>query len=88
MLEFQEFGCLKLIKVCMHVYKIFHLTMHVIYTGSPNMAPRNFTALVIAATSVTFQWNILSNQQANGIVVRQYVIICSERNSNIRVSRM
>jgi len=50
------------------------------------VAPKNFTALVIEATSITFQWSILSDQQINGIVVRQYVITCSERNGNIRVS--
>jgi len=45
----------------------------------------NFKVLAIEATSIIFQWNILRDQEANGIV-RQYVIICSDTNTDTMVS--
>ena len=79
----QEFGYLKLIKVRM--YNCMCTVFIVRTTDAPNVAPINFKVLMVAVTSVTFQWNILSEQEANGIV-REYVIICSERNTITRVS--
>ena len=48
------------------------------------MAPSNFRVINTTTTSVTFQWDALSYQQANG-VVQQYVITCTERNTDTEV---
>ena len=50
------------------------------------MAPSNFRVIDTTSTSVTFQWDALSNQQANG-VVEQYVVTCTERSTNREVSK-
>ena len=50
------------------------------------MAPSNFRVIDTTSTSVTFQWDALSNQQANG-VVEQYVVTCTERSTNSEVSK-
>ena len=52
-----------------------------------NVAPSNFRVINTTTTSVTFQWDALSYQQANG-VVQQYVITCTERNANTEVSKI
>ena len=51
------------------------------------MAPGDFKVIDITSTSVTFQWNAVNNPPANG-VVQQYVITCTERNTNREVSRI
>ena len=50
------------------------------------MPPSNFRVIDTTSTSVTFQWDALSNQQANG-VVQQYVITCTERSTNTEVTK-
>ena len=45
------------------------------------MAPSNFRVIDTTSTSVTFQWDALSNQQANGLV-QKYIVTCTERNNN------
>jgi len=64
------------------LYYVIIYCMHLLVP--PNKAPSNFTVLAISATFATFQWDSLSDQQANGII-RQYVIICTETKSNIKV---
>ena len=51
------------------------------------MAPSNFRVIDTTSTSVTFQWDALSNQQANGVILR-YVVTCTERNNNTEVSKI
>ena len=54
--------------------------------ASPNVAPSNFRVIDTTTNSVTFQWDALSDQQANGEVQR-YVVTCTERNTNREVSK-
>ena len=51
------------------------------------MPPSNFRVIDTTSTSVTFQWDALSDQQANG-VVQQYVITCTERYTNTKVNKI
>ena len=51
------------------------------------MPPSNFRVIDTTSTSVAFQWDTLSNQQANG-VVQQYVITCTERSTNTEVTNI
>ena len=53
----------------------------------PNVAPSNFRVIDATTTSVTFQWDALSDEQANG-VVQQYVITCTEISTNTEVSKI
>ena len=55
--------------------------------ASPNVAPSNFRVIETTSTSVTFQWNALSDEQANG-VVQQYVITCAEISTDTKVSKI
>ena len=55
--------------------------------ASPRVAPSNFRVIDTTSTNVTFQWDALSDQQANG-VVQQYVITCTERNTNTEVIKI
>ena len=55
--------------------------------ASPNVPPSNFRVIDTTSISVTFQWDALNNQQANG-VVQQYVITCTERYTIIEVSKI
>ena len=67
--------------------------LYLIYTyvyinpASPKVAPSNFIVIDTTSTSVTFQWDALSDQQANG-VIQQYVITCTERNANTEVIKI
>ena len=54
--------------------------------ASPNVAPSNLRVIDTTTNSVTFQWDALSDQQANGEVQR-YVVTCTERNTNREVSK-
>ena len=71
---------------------LFDFTVYVssifsINPAPPNVAPNNFRVIVTTSTNMTFQWDALSRQQANG-VVQQYVITCTERNTNTEVSKI
>ena len=59
----------------------------VLYLASPHVAPSNFRVIDTTSTSVTFQWDALSNQQANGLV-QQYVVTCTEGSTNTMVSKI
>ena len=50
--------------------------------ASPSVAPNNFKAIFTTQTNITFSWDALSRQEANGLV-RWFVITC---NSTIRDS--
>ena len=58
-----------------------------IYVASPNVAPTNFRVIDRTLASLSFQWDALSNEQANG-VVKRYVVTCIERNNNREVSKI
>ena len=44
--------------------------------ASPSVAPNNFKVVSTTQTNITFSWNTLSYQEANGIV-RWYIIACT-----------
>ena len=68
-------------------FGICHFLIFVcINPASPNVAPNNSAFIDATTTSVTFQWDALSDQQANGEVQR-YVVTCTERNTNREVSK-
>ena len=67
-----------------YIYIYIYHDDFVINLASPRLAPSNFRIIDVTPTSVTFQWDALSNQQANG-VVQQYVITCTERNTDTEV---
>ena len=67
-------------------FGICHFLIFVcINPASSNVAPNNFAFIDTTTNSVTFQWDALSDQQANG-VVQQYVLTCTERNTSTGVS--
>ena len=70
--------------MCVHISVIL---LNVLYLVSPQVAPSNFSVIDTASTSVTFQWDALSNQQANGLV-QQYVVTCTEKSANRVVSKI
>ena len=78
--------------VYIYLFDFFDFTVYVssifsINPAPPNVAPSNFRVIVTTSTNMTFQWDALSHQQANG-VVQQYVITCTERNTNTEVSKI
>ena len=70
--------------MCLSITLYIYHDDFVINLASPRLPPSNFRIIDITPTSVTFQWDALSNQQANG-VVQQYVITCTERNTDTEV---
>ena len=57
----------------------------IIIITAPNIAPRNFRSINTTATTITFQWNDLTTQEANG-TVRNYTVTCTRGNSMFMVS--
>ena len=55
-----------------------------IYTA-PSIAPRNFNYTTVTATSITFQWDNLTVEEANGII-RRFTITCTSSNPPVMVS--
>ena len=68
-------------------YKLAYAIFVCSNLASPNLPPSNFRVIDTTSTSVTFQWDALSDQQANG-VVQQYVITCTERSTSTEVSKV
>ena len=56
-------------------YSWVFLNKIVMYT-EPSIAPMGFMMANLASNSITFQWTLLTDSEANGIV-RQYVITCN-----------
>ena len=76
---------------CLHAYLFMQKYFNFIFvhndSASPQVAPSNLRVIDTTSSSVTFQWDALSNQQANG-VVQQYVVTCTERNTSTEVSML
>ena len=53
---------------------------------APSLAPRNFQAVNITSTSITFGWDALVDQ-VNGII-QFYVITCTVKDNIFKVSLM
>ena len=74
-----------------YAYYIFHSTYvtfsHFLCIASPNVAPSNFRIIDTTLASLSFQWDALSNEQANGVVQR-YVVTCTERSTNRKVCKI
>ena len=76
---------MKQVASCTYSLLTFHETtviaavVVVIVITAPSVAPRNFRRISITATTITFQWDNLIAQEANGIV-RNFTVACTRGN--------
>ena len=56
---------------------VCYLFNFIVIIPSPSVAPANFRGISVTQTNITFSWNTLNYQEANGIV-RWYIITCTE----------
>ena len=71
-------------------YKCQHWILHILFLYCavplpPSVAPSNFRDISVTSNTVTFTWNTLNLQEANGIV-RWYIITCNAVAYNFVVS--